>query len=208
VYIVSQQSKSGQTLSSVTLDQILRGDSLPEPTRTQRYTLSLTLASSFLQLLDSPWIPTAFKKTDILFMPDPNNSNVFLLDQPHINRNLLTIPSGAITSATNTPESKFSDSLDHLGILLLELCFGRTLESHSCRKRWPAGNTPQEKAGFDVMAARDWQRLVNEEAGPDYADAVAWCLGGNRSSPVDRWRKDMLRQVVGPLVRCLDYLGG
>ena len=65
-----------------------------------------------------------------------------------------------------------------------------------------------EKAVFDIMAARDWQRHVTEEAGFDYAEAIGWCLGGNRSAPPGRWRQDMLTRVIEPLSRCRDYLAG
>lgn len=172
---------------SVILDQILRGGVLPQPTRTQRYNLSLILASSFLQLLDSPWIQTSFKKTDILFPSDTHNPNVFLLDLPHINCHFVT-QLNYTTSSSTGQGSSFADSVDHLRIILLELCFGKILEEQPYGKRWRAGGNEKEMAMFNVMAARDWQ-CHNGEPGPDYAQAVGWCLGGNRSTPPDRWSK-------------------
>ncbi len=205
VYTISHQS--AETIPSITLDQMLRGAILPPPSRSQRYALSLILASSFLQLTDSPWLlpTTALQKADVHFLSDPANPNLFLLDQPHITRDFgvarrETVPANAAGAGS------LSESLDHLGIVLLELCFGGILEDQSCRKRWPAGGNEKERAVFDIMAARDWQCQVNEEAGPDYADAVAWCLGGNRSASPDRWRQDMLRKVIQPLQRCRGYL--
>jgi hypothetical protein len=56
------------------------------------------------------------------------------------------------------------------------------------------------------MAARDWQTHINDEAGPEYAQSVAWCLGGNRSTLPDQWRQLMLRNVVQPLKNCHAYL--
>jgi hypothetical protein len=187
------------------------------------------MASSFLQLLDSPWVPSmsAFSKTNIHFPSDANNVGVFILDQPHITSDLgagcqsHATPSQpgipmlhsfkSFESPPTTPQPpayklSFTDALDNLGILLLELCFGRPLESQPSRTRWPAGATPQEKSAFDIMAARTWQCDVLYEAGADYAEAVAWCLGGNRSTPVERWRVEMLRRVVWPLQQCRDYL--
>ncbi|KAH8685345.1 hypothetical protein BGZ61DRAFT_58203 [Ilyonectria robusta] len=205
VYTVSRESV--QVIPSVTLDQILDGRVISQPTRTQRYNVSLILASSFLQLLESPWMTTPFRKTDILFLGDLTKSGVFVLDQPHINRDFSTGPEGT-TSESAKRGDNVTDSLDHLGILLLELCFGNVLEKQACRKSWPAGGDAREKAVFDVMAARNWQCQVNEEAGPDYAEAVGWCLGGNRSSQPERWRHDMLQKVIQPLQRCRDYLAG
>ncbi|KAK3370388.1 hypothetical protein B0H63DRAFT_486905 [Podospora didyma] len=203
VYTISRQS--ADQLPSVSLDQILRGEVYPPPTRTQRYALSLIMASSFVQLLDSPWLPaTSFKKTEVHFLSDAKDANLFLLDQPHINRDFQL--DGGSPSEQVFNNAPFTDALDHLGIMLLELCFGRILEDQACRKRWPAGGNGKEKAVFDIMAARDWQCQVNEEAGPDYAEAVGWCLGGNRSTPSERWRQEMLRKVIQPLQRCRDYL--
>ncbi|KAF7558495.1 hypothetical protein G7046_g5664 [Stylonectria norvegica] len=204
-YIYPTSRKTTDKFQSVSLDQILRGEVLPQPSRTQRYTLSLTVASSVLQLLDSPWLPRSLRKTDIVFLRDARDPKILRLDEPRVNRELVgQLQQPALGPASQTPT--FSESLDFLGIILLELCFGRILEDHAYRKKWSAGQNDQERAVFDIMAARDWQCHVNEEAGFDYAEAVAWCLGGNRSTPPDRWRQDMLRKVIQPLQRCRDYL--
>lgn len=196
----------GEIVRSVTLDQVLRGDFSPPLTRSQRYNLSLILASTFLQLLDSPWLSVFPKRSDIIFFSSTNEGAPFFrLDQPHISHNFRPL------SAQNTfPSSEnmysFTDALDHLGILLLELCFGKIMEDQSYRKKLPVGANDQEKNGFDILAARDWQCHVNEEAGGDYAEAVSWCLGGNRITPLERWRQEMLRRVIQPLHRCREYL--
>ncbi len=208
-YVYTMSHQSADAIPSVTLDEMLRGAVVPPPSRSQRYSLSLTIASSFLQLADSPWMlpSTALRKADVCFLSDPANPNLFLLNQPHINRDFATAREGTAIPANNVAgPNTLRDSLDHLGVVLLELCFGGILEDQPCRKGWPVGGDAREKAVFDIMAAREWQCQVNEEAGPDYADAVAWCLGGNRSVAPDRWRQDMLRKVIQPLQRCRDYL--
>ncbi|EHK17606.1 uncharacterized protein TRIVIDRAFT_160054, partial [Trichoderma virens Gv29-8] len=197
VYTISSQCRN--SLTSISLDHILRGDVSPSPTRRQRYAISLVLASSFLQLLETPWLTSSFRREDITFFSDPNKTNVFLLDQPHIGRVL------AATSSMDGVAVSLAQSLDQFGILLLELCFGKLLADQPLRKQWRTGETEEEQARFDAMAARDWQCEVIEEAGPDYSEAVAWCLGGNRSTPPERWRQDMLRKVVLPLQRCQEY---
>ncbi|KAF6839610.1 hypothetical protein CPLU01_01747 [Colletotrichum plurivorum] len=184
-------------LEIVTLDQVLGGDAGFRPSRQERYSLALVLASSVLQLLDTPWLPEPLKKTEVVFLAD--SAGRFHLDQPQVSRSFAQITAGPA-------ESSISQSLDHLGVVLLELCFGDVLENQPHRKNWRAGDNDMERAAFDLMAARDWQREVTAEAGPDYSEAVAWCLGGNRSAPPDRWRQEMLRRVVRPLQRCRDYL--
>jgi hypothetical protein len=89
-----------------------------------------------------------------------------------------------------------NDALDQLGILLLELCFVKTLKSHPCRKEWPEGGNAKEIAAFDLVAARTWQSQVLEEAGSDFAEAVGWCLGGNRTTTSELWRQEMFLKVI------------
>lgn len=196
VYNLSSQRRSSVT--SITLEHILRGDVSPAPTRRQRYAISLVLASSFLQLIETPWLTSSFRKEDITFFSDPSNANVFLLDQPHIARVFTT-------TSTDGASLPLTNSLDQFGILLLELCFGKRLADHPLRKQWPEGRDKTEQTVFDVMAARDWQCSVIEEAGSDYSEAIAWCLGGNRSTPSEAWRQEMLKRVVLPLQRCQEY---
>jgi hypothetical protein len=203
-YIYTMSRRNSDSFASVTLDQMLKGKVIPLPTRRQRYALSLTLASSFLQFLDTPWLPVSWKKTDIVFFADPRNIQAFALDRPHLTRNSLSAPAPQTTHSTQIGNAaSLSRSLDQLGIVLLELCFGKTLEQQPCREKWPSGQNEVEQAGYDVLAARDWQYEVEEEAGLEYFKAVTWCLGGIRP---DRWRQDMLWNVVEPLQRCRDFL--
>lgn len=195
-----------EALRSVTLDQMLRDANYPLLSRSQRYNLSLILASTFLQLLDSPWLSVFPKRSDIIFFASTNeDAPFFRLDQPHISHNFR--PSSMQNTFSSSEKTfSFADALDHLGILLLELCFGRIMEDQPWRKNLPVGANDREKKGFDILAAREWQCHVNEEAGGDYAEAVAWCLGGNRIAPLERWRQEMLRRVIQPLQRCREYL--
>ena len=231
-YIFSLSRKTTDALPSVTLDQILRGDVHPRATRRQRYTLALILASSFLRFMDTQWLPArSWQKADIIFYSDRNASDdgddgasgnnpsrhVFQLDQPHLSRGLLEATSGiAAGPAPNDSDDEsevpssaaavIAQSLNQLGIVLLELCFGRPLAEQPCRQVWRAGDTEAERRGFDLLAAQRWQYEVSEEAGADYSDAVEWCLGAQHRA--DRWRHEMLKRVVQPLQRCQDYLTG
>lgn len=172
VYTTSHQTATLTT--SATLDQILRREVSPTPRRSQHYKLSLAITSSFIQLLNSPWFPSAFiGKSDIHFLSELDKPNSYLLNQPHIRRDLSGSACVQIASQT-TPSpgpNTFTDALDHLGIIVL--CFGQVLQEQPCRKRWPAGSSEQERAIFDTMAARDWQCEVNGEAGTDFAEVIA-----------------------------------
>jgi hypothetical protein len=209
--------RTGDALPSVTLDQIIRGEASQRPTRRQRYTLALILASSFLQLTDTQWLPAAsWRKADIVFYSNGdtgddvsgNTRHAIRLDRPHLSRSIGSDPEDDdnTTSSSAAAVGAIAQSLNQLGIVLLELCFGKPLEEQACRREWPAGGSEAERRGFDLLAARRWQYEVDEEAGADFSDAVGWCLGSQYRA--DRWRQEMLRQVVQPLQRCHDYLMG
>ncbi|KAI1456075.1 hypothetical protein F4805DRAFT_250115 [Annulohypoxylon moriforme] len=216
-YICRLSHQQVERFNSVTLDQILRKEVLPPPSRRQRYALSLTLASSFLQLLDTPWLPYPLKKSDIAFINDEKDSNVFLLDHPYLKREFTVSstpnrgsqkqqPSGTSDTTNHNENTERCESLELIGIVLLELCFGQLLEEHPLRKQWPAGDDELERYKFDVFAARQWNNEVNEEAGPDFDEAIKWCFEGYRDAPQENWRQEMLQHVVRPLENCHMYL--
>jgi len=68
---------------------------------------------------------------------------------------------------------------------------------------------PRLPPGSGLLAALEWLKDVTEEAGPEYADAVAWCLIGGRTISTGRgdgWRKVMSDRVVKPLGQCRGYI--
>ncbi|KAK7757460.1 hypothetical protein SLS62_000475 [Diatrype stigma] len=182
-----------KTFDSVTLEQILQGQVSKPPNRRQRLALSFILSSSFLQLLNTPWLTISWAKSDIIFMKSPKEPATYMLDRPHLDRNL------AVKDGQSQSDEDITKSLRQLGIVLLELCFGKLLEDQPCRKGLPHIDDDKVKFALDVTAALDWLQDVEGEAGPDYASAVKWCLVATRPS---RWRQEMLRKVVKPLEGC------
>lgn len=162
------------------------------------------MASTHLQLLESPWLPTSPKRNDILFHDATEEGAPIRLDDPHISQRM----TGFITDNDPTSTGKHSRhvALEHLGIMLLELCFGQTIDDQPWRKALPAGGNDTEKTCYDILAAREWLGHVNDEAGPAYADAVSWCLLGNRCTPEEKWRQEMLRKVIHPLKQTREFL--
>ncbi|EGO58564.1 hypothetical protein NEUTE1DRAFT_144828 [Neurospora tetrasperma FGSC 2508] len=172
---------------AITLQDIIDADLFQNLERRQRFSLALTIASSFVQLLGSPWLPTTtITKTGIIFLVDPNSTAHLLaedepafLNEPYVQHPFV----GKNPSHKHGPHMPKGTSFDQLGIILLELCFGKRLRDQPCRRRYDdkfAASNDDLRAIYDVAAAKDWQGKVLGEAGPDYAAAVNWCLGGNR----------------------------
>ncbi|KAI1807431.1 hypothetical protein F4811DRAFT_472895 [Daldinia bambusicola] len=203
---------SQQAEAFVTIDQILRKEIAPLPSRRKRYKLSFILASSFLQLIDTPWLPDSWKRSDIVFV----NNEKDVLDQPHLKRGFTdhTKPEASQdprqlspNASNNLRSSKASRSLELLGIILLELCFGKLLEDQPYRKNdWPAGEDNKQRELFDLVAAQKWSDEVNDEAGNDFDQAIRWCLEGHHNTKPEKLRHEMLRRVVEPLEKCHRYL--
>lgn len=184
-------------------------------TRRQRYYLAVTISSSFIQLKDTSWFPKTsenpWSKNSIFIPADAENPDVFLLDRLFITRSFIDIS----TSETPSYSQRILD-VNRLGVMLLELCFNMAIESHPARLRFPSSDNPKTNTMFDLIAALEWLKDVNEEAGQEYFDAIEWCLVGCRKMPMagsgpavsGNWRLQMLVKVTLPLQKCFQCITG
>jgi hypothetical protein len=172
--------------SVVTLEQLLKGTRTI--TRRNRYSLALTLASSYLQLGSTPWLHNQLRKDSIMFLQDPVHRDISL-NHPYICQDL----SNQIGQTT-------TGAIAHLGIRLLELCFGSALENTDFRRQLPIGDDISGPI-LDYAAAIQWSKLVAEEAGPEFAEAIDWCLHVKEVND-GSWRKELWHQVILPLDTC------
>ncbi|KAF1948435.1 hypothetical protein CC80DRAFT_498210 [Byssothecium circinans] len=182
----------------LTLDHILSSKFEGHLTRRQRYSIALLLASSVAQLQFTPWLKTGLTKEDVLFFPYEDDDCSVPYHEPFIRQGFpLHHPT---TSDTEANDGNFSS----LGILLLELCFGRRLEDHPLRKKHPA-NAGEAKQAFDLMAALKWSQGVGDEGGADYASAVKWCFFTGATNANQSWRGEIIKNVIRPLEKCQEY---
>jgi len=123
-------------------------------------------------------------------------------------RSPISIARGFDLSASPTqPNRPDMNAIRTLGVVLIELCFGRPIEGHPLRMNHAEGGDDRVVAALDLAAAVTWLSDVQGEAGSDYADAVAWCLTGCGTAATQKaWRQEMLRNVVVPLERCCQCL--
>ncbi|KAF2808967.1 uncharacterized protein BDZ99DRAFT_389975 [Mytilinidion resinicola] len=183
--------------SPLTLDHVLSNDFGAYLSRRQRYSIALLLASSVAQLHSIAWLGNGLKKEDVFFFPCDDDDCSVPYHEPFIRQGFS--PHHLTTSKIEANDCNFNS----LGILLLELCFGRRLEDHPLRKRHPT-ETGETKQAFDLMAALKWSQSVGDEGGDDYASAVGWCFTG-ANSPTQSWRGDIIKNVVRPLEMCQEH---
>lgn len=183
--------------SPLTLDYILSNNFEGHLTRRQRYSIALLLASSVAQLQFTAWLRTGLKKEDIFFIPCEDDDCSVPYHEPFICQGFpLHHPTTSNAEANNC-------NFYSLGILLLELCFGRRLEDHPLRKRHPAAGG-ETKQAFDLMAALKWSQSVGDEGGDEYACAVKWCFTGANNAN-QSWRGEIIKNVIRPLEMCQEH---
>ncbi|KAL8363100.1 hypothetical protein RB601_009068 [Gaeumannomyces tritici] len=209
-FLYPQSKQMAPVLKFVTLEQLIREEELPPLSFQQRLFLSMTLASSFLQLLDSPWIHHQRTKADIVFFPDPTCPAVFLLEKPHVMGQAeaadpTTGGAGNPRLRSAVEEERRQAALSRLGVVLEELCFRCSVEKRRAQRGYPAARAGgQRQLVLDTEVGVDWLReMGSEAAGLEYKCAVKWCLLDHRVAlqESDSWRGEMLKHVVGPLER-------
>lgn len=179
-------------VSIITLDSILHTSQTL--TRRQRYSLAHTIATWFLRLGSTPWISLPLQ-ANIVFFQDTTASSLSNMDIEKL------YIGGELANSAPIP---LIDAIHSLGVCLLELCFDSSLESYKIRNRLSGG--PAALAPLlDYAAALQWSKDVNGEAGPDFAEAIEWCLQA-RSQSDESWRKDIWAHVIVPLSNCRNHL--
>ncbi|KAH7400307.1 hypothetical protein BKA64DRAFT_599928 [Cadophora sp. MPI-SDFR-AT-0126] len=162
----------------------------------RRIKLAIILASSLLQLQTTPWLMGSFDKRNIFFY---RRGQEICLDQPYV-RHCFDAPSpqGTTSNSHSTAQSETElryatrTSLDNLGILLLELCFGQAIETTPIRKRYLVDGKSHQ--GTDYMTARDWVEMVWEKE-PKLESIIKCCLFQPFEEKSD-WRNKLFTQAI------------
>ena len=205
-----------KTSGLISLEGLLSNNNRMKLTRKQRFRLALVLASSMLQLQTTPWLTDPLDKEQIFFY---RNGSEILADEPYIRH---SFPSDKTKSETspddkpNQPDNPFAirsftrRSLVHLGILLLELCFGQSIETQThIRSQYLMDGKAHNDT--DYLTARDWIYEVGEEAGEEFENAVKSCVLCNFDAKLNwadtNFTQSVYAGVVQPLEKAMADLG-
>lgn len=165
----------------VSLSQTLKTSStLPLKPRMQ---LSLRLASSLLQLLSTPWLTQAWCKHTVFFLKPENLSNptshAKQTDLVDLSRPLVVCGFRGKCPVVSSTEPKAA--LLELGILLLEIWHGTTLESRFGLDE--SASQSQSMTYYErLVKALEWQDDGTNPMLGLYGQAVSQCLTGNNLS--------------------------
>lgn len=143
--------------------------------RQDRFTIAVTLASSLLQLHSTPWLTEQWSKSDIVLPTNIPQQRV--LPKPLLQAKFHSSAASNSSQGGSTANARFNakKALSSLGIMLLELCFGKTIEDHPLRPQFfGPNNTPN--AFTNISTAKQWHEDVLGELGDDMSDAIRRCL--------------------------------
>jgi hypothetical protein len=185
-------------------------------TRKERLQLALILASTMLQLHTTPWLSERWGKSDILFLRQLGGSHGPLIEQPYISKpfkSYKALPPTDLPANKSPPGSIIRNkSVFDLGVLLIELCFNKSLEQMQT-----ADDLDDDGKVNSYTTLSTANRLIPEvyaEAGVRYGDAVRRCIRCDFDQREETFESDEFRQavyqrVVAPLEDDLrDFCGG
>jgi hypothetical protein len=195
LYSLSQGSNSREkrcvTREKKTLGNLLDSGHLNQ---SECCLLALVLASSVYQLHSSPWLQTSWDKRQIVFFSSFTDSSKILKDKPFFSGEYFYGNAHASLPLAHCPGDLVVESL---GITLLELCFGKTLETFPEYKEM--GEVKPSHSFSHGFANRLLPRAYNR-MGSEFADTIDWCLMHRQISlEDDSWRNELFLNVIIPL---------
>jgi hypothetical protein len=166
----------------VSLSQILQTSSNSIPWK-PRLQLSLSLASSLLQLFQTPWLTQAWRKDALFFRvsdaPCGPPSRGKRSAQPDLNRPFVVCNFSGESPEVTATETKAV--LLELGIILLEIWHGMTLEAHFGLDE--SENPAKPTKYFERLAqALEWEADWTNPMPGLFGESVSQCLRGNNVS--------------------------
>ena len=182
--------------------------------RKQSLILAVKLALNVLQLHTTPWLNESWGKQDIHFLLRKKSKDDTLVGTPFVSRKIESLEgpeSPQPPSKTVLTQGIRNQSLFSLGVVLIELHFGQTLESlHPGTDGIDNNGTSAAK---NLVSAIQLLDDVYRQAGDWYGDAVRRCLycdfdQRNTSLEDNAMNEAVFRGVILPLRDHLKALCG
>jgi len=202
---IQKSLEVSNSVTCISLETLLREGQAIHFNRQQRHKIASVLASSLLQLQTTPWLAETFGKKDILFY---KQDSTILFDQPFVRQSFISTKRSQVTvrAGQTSPATRFvaRNSLNNLGVVLLEICYGQTIEDQPTRKLYlgPDGK-PHEYTNF--MTARDWAESVGEQE-PEWEHIIRCCISCMFEEKADWNNKKFTAAVYESVVEPLEEM--
>ena len=160
-----------------TLDQILSGNAVhvAPPSLRDKLRIAVDLASGVLQLYKTPWLKEDWKQSDVVFIRRPGSADTAMYEHPFVYRELSqAAPQQAMTTSSTVYRVIRNRTLYVLGIVLIELCYGRLIRDLQKAEDLQCDGTPGVEwcTADRLLKTKDLENHV----GKRYADAVRRCI--------------------------------
>ena len=200
-----------EPMETISLSDMLAKGSL---SMLQRRVLGIKLASNLLQLHSTPWLMEEWGKRDVWFVRQKDTAEI-VLDKPYLSKCFLQRCSSPQHKTTRQPAAPYwvrNKGLYALGIILIELCFGKLFEE----LQLPSDLGPNDEPNAYTECAT-LRRLVYgdvaQNAGIEYANAVRRCIyfefdQQHVSLDTKTVKEAVHREVVTPLEQTVKFLCG
>ena len=163
------------------MGELLCRDPWDRPQRRERYRIAAVIASAHLQLHSSSWLQDGWREDRILLLRNGSQAS-----------DTVCLRKGFEESKPPLEKPTFDIAFATLGIVLLELCFGCTLQSTPF---WDKTNKKSDLVQ-DRAAAWEWAEMVEGEADERYKHAIDWCLGKWSVRSGDKMCREVFQRIV------------
>lgn len=198
---LDSNSREANETQPVTLEELLVDRKL---SRRQRFIIATILASSCIQLGQTPWLAQKMEKRSIFFNKGASNVD---LEHPYIRHSFASVKRCGKDRENNEipPFTRFAvrDGLRSLGILLLELCFEQTIESQDFRSDHYVNGNPHDKT--DYLTALDWVDRVFEQE-PALEPIIKCCVLCPFTEKADWGNTSFVQAVYGNVLGPLEKI--
>jgi hypothetical protein len=152
-----------------------------------RLMLAYNITHAFLRFGATPWFDDAAMSKN-LHLPVAPDGQTLLHKQAFVLSHFHPTP-------TSQPNDK---TFPQIGILLLELCFNKTLDQDAQWQSWRQIPDSVSDPILRLAVATTWARTVEDVWSLEGAQAINWCLHSARPQN-DKWREEFASNVVEPL---------
>ncbi|CBF80266.1 hypothetical protein AN8302.2 [Aspergillus nidulans FGSC A4] len=168
--------------SIAAVHQIISAPPLAIIPRQERLCIALTLARAVLQLQPGPWLKHTWSKNDVYLFQTKQGTietqhpvliSHFAIEQPAGPSETLTNTPKAVTGIASYQESR--TSLLSLGIIIMELWFGKGIETLPFRNQF-LGPDGMNNEFTDFNTAQKWQEQTLEEGGVELHNITRRCI--------------------------------
>jgi len=215
IYPVEANAPDSDTWSTISLCHVLAGDNGAHPLTglETKVRLALAIASSVLQLSKTPWLPETLTSQSVHFF---NRGGTCSYDHPFLLQSFPepvsspSLPTSTTGAGTGYPQLNQNTTLFALGILLLEIILGSTLDQ--LRESYESnllvfGDKDQFATLRDSITAH---RLLEQRVSlisPAYKTVIERCIGCTTTDDLgdEKFRQKVYDSVVVELEEILGH---